>query len=134
MILGIADDFDATTISPNFLALGNVVARIVRALGLHVGMELGNQSAHIRLVENYDSIDIGEGCENFRAFAGRHGRPAFALKATHTVIGVDGDNKLATQRPRAAQIPDVPDMQQIEAAVGQDDLLAAAPPLVYAIT
>ena len=52
-----------------------------------------------------------------------------AFDLPHAGIGVDGDNQLSAQRFGAAEITHVSHVQQVETAVGQDDLLTVAPPL-----
>ena len=128
VVFGIANDLNPPAISQHLVALGHAVARVVGALGVHVRMNLANQRAHVRLIEDNDGVHVFECSENLGALRCRHQRPARAFQFAHAGIGVDGDDQLAAQRLRSAQIAHVPDVQQIKASVGEDDRFALLAP------
>jgi hypothetical protein len=95
---------------------------------MHIGTDFANDRPHIRFRENYHGIYIGKSRENFGAFLFGHQRPAFAFQGTHGSIRIDGHNQTPAERLCRAQITHVPDVQQIEAAVGQGDGIARTAP------
>ena len=79
-------------------------------------------------VEDHDGVDARERREHFGALGLAIDRPIRALlERARRSIGVDGDDQRIAQAPRLAQIAHVAGMQEIEHAVGEDDLLAAGP-------
>ena len=92
-------------------------------------MDLADQSPYVRLIEDDDGVDVGQCGYDFGAFIRGHKRTSVAFDLPDAGIGVEGDNQLSAQRFGAAEIAHVSDVQQVETAVGQDDLLTVAPPL-----
>ena len=133
VIFGIADDLDAAAIFRNRIALGNGVRGVVRALGLNVGANLADDRAHIELGKDHDRIHVRERGDNFGAFFRGHDGTAFALQRAHRSSELIATTSLPAQSLRSAQIAHMPHMQQIEAAIGQRDAFAGAPPLFDAL-
>jgi hypothetical protein len=129
VILGIADDDDAASAGFDFIALGDALGRIVGALGVKIGANLANECAHIFFWKDYDCVHVGERCQNFGALLGWHYRTAFTLQGANGIIGVDGDNQFAAEFVRCMQIADMAYVQNVEAAVGEGDAIASAPPV-----
>jgi hypothetical protein len=61
----------------------------------------------------------------------RHDRPTVSLKGSDARIGIHGDNEFSTQLFRSLQVANVPDMQQVEAAVRQNYTVVPFPPFFY---
>src|SRR5208283_3732982 len=94
---------------------------------------LADDGAHVELGKNHDRVNVGQRGNDLGAFILRHDRPAFTFKRVHRFIGIDGDHELATQRPGSPQVAYVANVQKIEAAVGQRDVLAGTPPFLHAL-
>ena len=129
MVLGISHDLDASAVSQHIIAFRNSVTRVVRTLGLNVGMQFADKAADIRLLEDNDGIDVGQSRNDLGALFGWHERTSLTLELPDAGIGVHGHDQPSTQRFCAAKIAHVPNMQQVEATVGQHDLLALVLPL-----
>jgi len=72
---------------------------------------------------------VRQGGQDLSALRFGHHRAAFALDPAHALIRVQRHHQLATERLGAAQVADVANVQQIEAAVRQDNLLASRSPI-----
>src|SRR5215212_9926430 len=73
-----------------------------------------------------DNLDAAaEGSYLIALALGDEGAP-LALQTPHLLVRVDADDEQVAQALRRLKVPDVPDVQQVEAAVGEDD--ARAPP------
>src|SRR3974390_3359579 len=129
MVLGVADNLHTSAVRPHFVAFGHAVAGVVGALGLHVRMDFAYQRPHVRLIENYYGVHVGQSGNDLGALGLRHHRTPLALQPPRAAVGVHRHHQLSAQRLGAAQIADVPHVQQVEAAVGQHDLLALSAPL-----
>jgi len=129
----VPDNFYAAAALDDGVALGNGVAGVVSAFGVNVGANFANDGANVRLGKDDDGVDVGNGRDDFCTFVFRHDRTSLAFQGAHGLIRVDGDDKPAAQRLGSAQITHVPDMQQVEGAIGQDDPFAGAAPLPRAL-
>src|SRR5262249_13854853 len=76
------------------------------------------------LVEDDDVIDVAQGGEDLRALLGGHHRSAGALETRHRGVAVDADEEHVAESACGVQVPEVTDVQEIEAAVGEDNTLA----------
>src|SRR5690242_12241204 len=133
MVFRITYDFNPAAIRENFVALRNSLASVVGALRLNVRTDLANQCAHVCLVEKDNGIDVLQCRDNLGPFLGRHEWTPRPFDLTYAAIGVHRDHQLSSERLCAAQVTDMADVQQIEAAIRQHDLLAAAPPVGYTL-
>src|SRR5262249_21640810 len=79
-----------------------------------------------RLGEEHDPVHARERREDFGALARGNDRAARSLVAAHARVGVDGDDQAIAVAARLLEAPHVADVQQVEAAVGEDDAFAAA--------
>src|ERR1700694_4101642 len=128
VILGITHDDHPASTGFDLIALGDALHRVVRALGMKIGTDFADESAHILFRKNYDGVHICQRCQNFRPFFGRDYRPPFALQRAHGSVGVHRNNQFAAEFPRGMQIANVADMQHIENTVSQRDAIASTPP------
>ena len=133
VILWITHDDDAASTSFDDIVLGDALCRVVGAFGMKIRMDLANDGAHVFFWEYYDGVHIRQRRQNFRAFFGGHYGPPFALQRARGSIAVDRDNQLAAEFPGGMQVAYMADVQQIEAAVGQRDTIAGAPPIRYTL-
>src|SRR5664280_2245150 len=134
MVFGVANNFAPPAIRQDLVALGDVLLRVVGALGLHVGANLANQGAHVRFVKKNYRIHVSQCGDYLRALRSRHQRASRSLEPGDAVVRIHRHHQLSAQRLRAMQIANVPNVQQVKAAIGQHDRLAAVPPLCYAVT
>ena len=66
-------------------------------------------------------VDRGQGGEHLGALAGTQDGPAGSLQAPHGGVVVQPDDQHVAERARRGEIAHVPGMEQVEAAVGEDD-------------
>jgi hypothetical protein len=132
VIFRIADDRNTPSALGNYITLGNGISRVVGTLGLNVRSNFANDRAHVELRKNHHRIHVGQRGDNFGALIFRHHRPPCALKRVHRFVGIDSYYKLSAQRLRSSQVAHVPDMQEIESAVRQRDVLAHGSPFLNA--
>src|ERR1700674_3438037 len=98
VVLGIADDFDATAVGQYLIALRHILAGVVSSLHLDVRLDLANQGANIGLIEDHDGVDAFESGDDFSALQLRHGRTSGAfVEAVHALVRVDGDDESSAQ-------------------------------------
>src|SRR5467141_827094 len=133
VILGITHDDHAASTGFDLVALGDVLHRVVGALGMKVRTDFANDRAHILFWKNYDGVHVRQRRQNFRAFFGRHYWPAFALQSAHGSICVHCNDQPAAEFPSCVQITYVANMQHVENTVSQRDAIAGAPPICYTL-
>ncbi len=131
MILGIAYDDNSSAAGQDFVALGNAFHRVIGALGMKIWMNFTNDGAHVFFGKNNDSVNILQRGQNLGALGLRHHRPSLALQGAHGSVAVHRDNHSAPEFASRMQIAYMADMEQIEAAVGENDALPRTPPIRY---
>src|SRR5205085_8458376 len=77
-----------------------------------------------RLVENDDVVNGAQGRDRLGALALRYEGASVALETLHLFVAVDRDDKHVAERASAFEVSDVPDVKEVEAAVGEDDARA----------
>ena len=105
--------------------------RVLRPVGpLHE--DVGDEGLHHlqgrRLVVDDDAVDRLQGEQRLRALRLRHRGPALALHPAHGAVGVDRHHEHVAFGAGGLQQGDVAGMEEVEAAVGEDDPAAALPP------
>ena len=98
----------------------------VAALDEDVGAERADQLQRRRRAEDRHEVHAGERREDLGALPRRGERAPRPLEAPHRGVGVDADDERVAEFPRLLEVADVADVQQVEAAVGEDDFLAGA--------
>ena len=131
MILRITDDGDSAAAGFDFIAFGDALRGVVRALGVKIGANLTNDGPHVSLGKNDHRIDIRKGGENLGALIGRHHGPSGSFERADRIVAIYGDDKPAPELPRRMQVSNVPDMQDIEATIGERDALTRATPRLH---
>src|SRR5947209_6253978 len=124
MILRVADDADAPAVGVYHVAFGDVLLRVVRPFGVDVGAKGQKEFGDGRLVEDYDVVNGAQGRDRLGALAFGDEGTVIALEASHLLVAVYADDEEVAEAARAFEVADVPDVQQIEAAVGEDDARA----------
>ena len=102
----------------------NFVERIIAAFNQYIRQQTRNHSARRDIVKDRNVINRSQRRQNLRAFVLIHQRPALALQFPHRCVAVDGHEQHIAQRPRLFQIADMTDMQNVENAVSENQLLA----------
>ena len=120
MILGIADDGDAASVGENCLALGNGFGGVVGPFAVNVRTQQLEQRRDRRLGKDGHVVHATQRGDQLRAIRGLQNRPARSLRCRHHIV-VDGNDEPIGLRRRSPQIPNVTDMQQIEASVCERD-------------
>ncbi|MCU1283742.1 MAG: hypothetical protein JWO13_92 [Acidobacteriales bacterium] len=128
MVFGISDNGDAPADFLDDVTLGNGINSVVSSLGMEVGAKLANQSADIRLGENNDGINVGEGGHDFGAFGLRSSRASFTFECANGAVSINGDDELAAEFFGPTEVADVSDVKEVEASVGKRDGLARCAP------
>jgi hypothetical protein len=103
-----------------------LVARPIAALYKHIRKQTRDNFAWGRLIENHHSINAFQRCKNFRSLAFRQDRASGAFQLADARITVEADDQRVTETARLLEAADVPGMQQIETAVGEDNSAAVA--------
>src|SRR5215213_10050579 len=126
MVFRVSDDLDAAAEGSYHIAFGHRVFGVVGAFRVDVGAEGEQEFGDGRLVEDRDVVHGAQGGDDLGALSfGDEGAP-LAFEAPHLLVRVDADDEQVAQTLRRLKVADVPDVQQVEAAVGEDD--ARAPP------
>ena len=128
MILRIAYDCHSAATGYYFIPLGDALSSVIRSLCVDVGANLADYRSHVQLGKNENCVHCFEGRQQFCALVFRHRRTSFALQLANTGIGVHGDDQLIAQRLRRAEIAHMPDVKDIETAIGQDDAVSCGSP------
>ena len=104
------------------------VRRPVGALHQDVGQEGAYRLDRRRLVVDDDAVHRLEGEERLGALRLGHDRPALALEAADGGVGVEGHHQHVPLAPRGLEERDVAGVEEVEAAVREDDARPRGPP------
>ena len=105
------------------LRFGQRLARIVAALGVDGRAHLLYERFRRRLVEEHDVVDGDERARDRRAVKLRVDGARLALEAAHGSVGVEPKHEAVAEGARLLQVAHMPRMQDVEAAVREDDAL-----------
>src|SRR6266478_6067030 len=119
---------DAAARRLHFFAANNLVSRPVATLDENVGKQSGDDALRRQIVEDHDGVNALQRGENFRAFALRNHRAPLAFELIDAGVAVQADDERVAEAARLLQAADVARMQQIKAAVGEDDAASIAFP------
>src|SRR5262249_22718044 len=92
VVLGIADDLDASAAFDDGVALGDAVGGVVGAFGVNVRANFLDEGADVELGEAHDGVDVGQCSKNFSALLCRHQGTARAFQGTNRFVGIDRDH------------------------------------------
>ncbi len=124
MALGIADDNDTDAQTIGNCAFRDIFRGVVRALRVNIRPQLFEQGFDVRLGKKQNKIDIAQRRDQLGASLLIENRPARALQASDARIRIDGNDERVAFAFGSGQITNVTDMQRIEAAVRQYNVLA----------
>lgn len=103
------------------MTLGDRLAGVVSPLSVNARVERAQGLLEGVLIESGDSIDASERADDLRAVSERdHGSP-LTLQASDGLVSVQSDDEEVTAARSVLQVSDVPYMQEVEAAVREDD-------------
>jgi hypothetical protein len=85
------------------------------------------QRSRIRLREDGDEIHSAQRGDYLRTLALRHQGATLALERSDLFVRVYPDHQQVSQCPRAFQVPYMPHVQQVKAAVSQDNARSIPP-------
>ena len=126
MILWVANNGDANAKPRGDRAFRHALGRVVRAFGVNVGPQLFQERFDVGFGEEHDVVYAAEGRHELRARAFIEDRPAGSLQVADAGIDVHANDQNIAFAARAFEITNMPDVKHIEAAVRQNDALAAA--------
>ena len=108
----------------HFFAAGDEV-RPIGAFNQDVRQDGGDQLARGVFVEERDGVHGGEGCGKFGALVLGDERAGGTFQSLDAGVGVEGQDQDVAERSGGFKQSDVTGMQNVVAAVGEDDLLPA---------
>ncbi len=97
------------------------IDRPVSALDQDVRLNEGDQGERIRFVEENHVVHAGERRQNLSPLGFRDDRPALGFDRPDRGIAVQADDQTVAQGPRGLQIARVADVQEVKAAVREDE-------------
>lgn len=125
MLFRIANDGDAHAEKPGGFALGYGIGFVVRSFRVYVRAQGGKQMGYIGLFEYDHVVDRGKAGDEAGARIGGKNRATLAFQRTHALVGIHSDYQDVSLSAGTLEIPHVTHMQDVEAAIGQHNPLAA---------
>ena len=110
----------------NLLAADDLIARPIAAFDQNIGKQASDYFARRRLIENQNGIYAFEGRKDLRAFQLRQHRPPRSFDLPYTGIAVNANDERVAKRACLLENAKVPWMEQIEAAVREDNAAPVA--------
>src|SRR6266699_27023 len=104
---------------------------VVATFDVDGGLQEGNQRASRWLGKYGDVVDAGERGQGFGSFGLRDERPAGAFEGTRAGVIIETEDQEITERPRLLEVAHVAQVEQVEAAVGEDTALARPLPALH---
>ena len=124
MIFRVTDDADSPAVGVYHVAFGDVLLCVVCAFGVDVGAKRQQEFGDGRLVEDYDVVNCAKGRDRLGSLALRDEGAALAFESVHLLVAVYADDEEVAEVASAFEVADVPDVQEVEAAIGEDDTRA----------
>src|SRR5579883_93701 len=103
-------------------------AGVVAAFDVDGRLQLLDEGAGGWLIEDGDIINAGEGGEDFGALLLRHQGATWAFQAARAFVAVQAKNQEIAQRAGILQVANMAEVQQVEAAIGENGLFACLLP------
>ncbi len=118
------DDLAAVSLDP--LPADDALLGPVLTFDEHVRRDALHQGLRGVLSEGDDGVHRLQGSEHLEPVLEGVERPLLPLQPAHALVVVDPDEEDVALRLGEAQVLDVPAMQDVKAAVGEDDVLPRA--------
>jgi hypothetical protein len=125
VILGIACYSNLTTVGPDEFALRHRVFSIVGAFGVNCRPKYIEHAPDIRLVEHYDMIHASKRGDKSCAFGFVENGAVQTFDCADRPVTVDRHDESIAELSGTFEVSHMPDMQDIEASVGENDGLSA---------
>src|SRR6266852_4939675 len=110
----------------HFFAADDLVSGPVAAFDEHVGKQSGDDALRREVVENHHGVNAFKGGEDFGAFAFWNHRAALAFELADAGVAIEADEQGVAEAAGLLEAADVARMEEIEAAVSEDELAAVA--------
>src|SRR5215831_1969201 len=123
MIFGIAGDPDRASVCRHSIAFGNRLFSIVGSLSMHCRTQDVEHSRDIGFIEDDNIIHTSECRDKLDALMFIENGPARIFDQAHGMVAVDGNDEYVTKSPRAFEVAQMTDMQNIEASVRKHHFL-----------
>lgn len=104
----------------------DLIAGPIAALDKHVGEKCGNDFARRGLAENHDAVHALKRGKNFRAFVFWKNRPTRAFEFSDARVAIDANDKRFAEGAGLFEALNVTGMEQVKAAVGENDAASIA--------
>lgn len=118
------DDLNAAAGGEDVLVADDSFDRVVTTFDEDVGLNLADELEGRVLGEEYHRVDGGESGHDAGALALADDGARGAFEALDRGVGVEAEDELRAKPAAVLKQGDVADMQEVEAAVGEDDGLA----------
>ena len=105
---------------------------VIATLDEDVGLEGADELEGSVFVEDDDGVDGGQGGHDAGTLALADDGPGRAFEARNGSVGVEAEHEPRAELAAIFEQLDVADVEQVEAAVGEDDGFAGGSPLVDA--
>jgi hypothetical protein len=115
------NDDDVSTTCSDFSRSDNRVGCVVTAFHDHIRLKQSNELERCVLLKQRNGIDHCQGSKDVHPLSTGSDRPGGALEPLHRVIAVDADDERVTVSSRANEHIDVPRMEKVEHAIGEND-------------
>src|SRR5688572_4690574 len=125
MILRISDDDDAPAVRLHDLRFRHGLFGVVRSLAVEVGLQSLKHPRRAALAEDRDVRDSANRRNDLRPLPLRHDRTPRAFDRPYRLVAVHGDDENVRHTRRILEIANMSDVENVEDAVGERDLLAA---------
>src|SRR6267154_690609 len=126
VVLGVAHDGHADAQPNGNRALRHSLRRVIGALGVHIGVQIFQQSFDVGLGKDHDIIHDAKRGDELRPGILTKDGTVGPFEIADARIGIHTDNEDVPFAASAFEITNVPDMERIEAAVRKDDGLTQA--------
>ena len=120
------DRKDAAAGGLDFFPAHDLISGPVAALHQHIGEQPRDNFPRRDLIENDNRIHALERGENLCPLARRQDRPTLPFQLAHACVTIQADDQGVTKLASLFENTDVARMQQIEAAIGENDAAAVA--------
>jgi hypothetical protein len=122
MILRIACDPHFAAVTKNRIALGDGLLRIIGAFGMYCRAKYVQHMRNAGFIEEHHIIYAAKRRNQRRAFILIKNRPALIFDQAHGLIAVDGDHEDISQSPGVLEVPQVSNVENVKATVGENNL------------
>jgi hypothetical protein len=123
VIFRIACDPNLATIGQYLIAFGYAPLRIIRPFGVYGRVQYVQHARHVRFIEDNNMINTTQRRDERHAFVLGKNRPPLILDEAHGFVAVDGDHEYISQGPCMFEVSQMPNVENVEAAVRENDFL-----------